>query len=202
VAALAEATPDVGTAVEFVGFGRSDYGNDGRGSGTKQLGTNTVALIDRDQLIRIESTVAPAEEYEPGASNLNTGDSGGPLFDLEQRVLGISAWVTGPKIDEDRMKKAWGWFANVNEASNRAFIELYWRSPETVPGTTPSHGWWAAVEPNVVLPFCTGSHDTSDGFAQEERQGALAWCRIADAGGVESNLRTKRSELPARLFAP
>lgn len=202
VATLAEASPAVGAAVEFVGFGRSDFGQDARGTGTKQLGTNTVARIDRDMLIRIESAVAPAEDYEVGASNLNTGDSGGPLFDLQERVLGISAWMAGPKLDDDRLKRVWGWFANVNEASNRAFIERYRRAPETVAGTAPRHGWWGAVEPNVVLPFCAASHDSSDGFAQEERQGALVWCRLPDAAGVESNLKTKRSELPARLLEP
>lgn len=134
---LARAQPRVGNPLTLVGFGVDDNGD----TGVKRVGTSNVGEVITLAMDTAGNTYSNIFS-SLGGGHTCSGDSGGPAFDANGRIVGVTSFgLTSDCSDAE------GWFTEV--AANLDFIE------GELDGDAPC---------TASAETCDGADDDCDGF--------------------------------------
>ena len=134
VAKFADQAPKQGERISIIGYGmtqREDFGPPQRMSGTNTLvAIDKMPKSDMDGVIfsdprilnmfRIDGGIRPRKQDEPMQANGNEGDSGGPIYNSKNEIIGTTEWggdAIFPGVE-------WtGIYTNLFQAENAAFVQ-------------------------------------------------------------------------------
>ena len=191
---LSKKIPQKGDAIKIIGFGKNDH-FDGSSGGTKRIGYSTVESVN--DAVNFRGLARPSDQSGKDAIN-SQGDSGGPMIDADDEIIGISSTVDA--IDAGDGKRT-GHYTSIHDKNIVPFVNKFLNgtlpenknpTPNTQPedseqigaggGTTPGTG--SNSDPgthNTIIPIGIDSGDCVCSI-RENRHGT--GCTVTRAGKV------------------
>lgn len=115
---LSKKIPQKGDAIKIIGFGKNDH-FDGNSGGTKRIGFSTVESVNRS--VNFRGLASPSDQSGRDAPNPQ-GDSGGPMVDAEDEIVGISSTVDA--IDAGDGKRT-GHYTSIHDQKIVPFVNKF-----------------------------------------------------------------------------
>lgn len=202
-----------GDKVHFVGMGVSRWEASWYSIGTKRIGTNVIGSADG--MIAITNNFSsPYDVPEPGRSAYSNGDSGGPLFNDQEEIIGVNSmslvqWTQDPRYYgglRQYVRYVQMQVPNVTQTKNESFINsTLAEMPINQNQPAPSEsGGWCTFGFKACFTFCRptdGASPTAPGFGKAKIPGySDQWCRITNAATVANNFKTKIETLPKAVW--
>lgn len=124
--ALSKKIPAKGDAIKIIGFGKYDHFDENSG-GKKRIGFSEVEAVN--EAVNFRGIAKPSDQSGKNAMN-SQGDSGGPMVDANDEIIGISSTVDA--IDAEDGKRT-GHYTSIHDRIIVPFIN------EFLQGTLPEN---------------------------------------------------------------
>jgi hypothetical protein len=115
---LSKKIPQKDDSIKIIGFGKNDH-FDGASGGTKRIGFSTVDSVNES--VNFRGLARPSDQSGKDAIN-SQGDSGGPMVDAQDEIIGISSTVDA--IDAGDGKRT-GHYTSIHDKNVAPFVNRF-----------------------------------------------------------------------------
>ncbi len=115
---LSSKIPTKGDEIKIIGFGKNDH-FDGASGGTKRIGFSVVESVNKT--VNFRGLAKPSDQSGKDAIN-SQGDSGGPMLDAKDEIVGISSTVDSIDAGDGRRS---GHYTSIHHPVIVAFLNKF-----------------------------------------------------------------------------